>query len=384
LSAETHPSQAVAVRTVGAAVLVATIVACSLSLTVALISVRLDEAGFSARAIGLNAAAAGVAALLTAPLVPWAARRLGVATLLILALLLGAGALLGLAVTHSYIAWLGLRFLMGVAFTAEFVLSEFWITASAPARSRGLAIGFYGMSFAGGFALGPLTLAAIGTSGNLPFYLAAGLMIAAIGPLALNARSAPALDVQGELGAMAVLRQAPAATLASLLQGAVEAAGMGLLPVYALRSGLDPSQGALLAALFILGAGAFQVPLGLLADRVAPHRLLLILAGLGIVGALLLAGLGVRWLVLAEGLLLLWGGLVCGLYPVGLSHLAQLFRGANLARASAGFVTAYSIGMLVGPPFVGFGLDLAPSGFFLSIAVLLATYVMIVAPHWRK
>ena len=50
--------------------MVATIVGCALSLSIALISMRLDQVGYSARAIGLNTAAGGVATLAVGPFIP--------------------------------------------------------------------------------------------------------------------------------------------------------------------------------------------------------------------------------------------------------------------------------------------------------------------------
>ena len=61
------PGPARPARVIAAAIFVATIVGCGLSLTIALLAVRLDQAGYSARAIGLNTAAGGVATLIASP-----------------------------------------------------------------------------------------------------------------------------------------------------------------------------------------------------------------------------------------------------------------------------------------------------------------------------
>jgi hypothetical protein len=47
-----------------------------------------------------------------------------------------------------------------------------------------------------------------------------------------------------------------------------------------------------------------------------------------------------------------------------------------LASANAAYVMLYSLGMLVGPPIVGFGMDIiSPNGLFFSIAGLLLLYL---------
>ncbi len=368
-------------RTIAGAIVVATIVGCGLSLTIALIAVRLDGAGFTARAIGFNTAAGGVATLLAGPFIPLAARCLGVARLLFMSLLVGAVSLALFTVTDDYGAWLVLRFVEGAAVTVMFVLSEFWITTATPEGRRGLAIGCYVTTLAAGFAVGPLVLAVTGTAGNLPFLVAAALFAVSTIPLALNARGAPPLEERSGRSLFFFLKAAPAATLAALLHGSIEVAGMSLLPVYALRAGAGIAEGALFASLFIVGNSALQLPIGLVADRVDRRLLLVGLALAGLGGAALLAVLGIRSVPLFEVLLLLWGGIVGALYPVGLGELSARFRGADLASANSAYVMTYAAGMLVGPPIIGAGLDwLPPSGFFWAVAGLIALYLVVAVP----
>ncbi len=374
-----HPGAAA--RTIAGAIAVATIAGCALSLTIALIAVRLDAAGYSARAIGLNTAAGGVATLVTGPLIPTAARRYGVARLLLVSLLGGAVCLALFTVTESYVAWLALRFVESMAVTVLFVVSEFWITTVTPPRRRGLAIGVYVMTLAGGFAVGPLILAATGTAGDLPFLIGAGLFAGSTIPLVLNARGAPSLEERSRRSFAFFLLAAPTATLAALLHGSIEVAGMSLLPVYALRAGASVAQGALFASLFIVGNSALQLPIGLLADRVDRRRLLACLAMAGLCGAAVLAVIGVRHVLVFDLLLLVWGGIVGALYPVGLGELGARFSGADLASANSAYIMTYAVGMLVGPPIIGAGLDwVPPAGFFLAIMALIALYLAVVVP----
>jgi MFS family permease len=372
-------------RALAGAILMATVAGCGLSLTVALLSVRLDGAGYSAHAIGLNTAAAGIASLIGAPFVPRLAKRIGVARLLLISLAIGGLTLIGFTLTQDYAAWLVLRFVMGMAVTVLFVLSEYWITTASTSGKRGLAIGIYATSLGIGFALGPILLAAIGTSGNLPFFLGAGLFWGAILPLMANTPSVPLLETRSRKPFWVFLKEAPIATLAGLLHGAIEVTGIGLLPVYALRAGASAEQGALFASIFVLGAGTMQVPLGLLSDRVDRRRLLLVIASLGLVGALFLAAVGLSSLILFEVVLLLWGGTVGGLYPVGLAHLGARYRDGELAGANAAFVMTYSLGMLIGPPLIGGGLDfIPPGGFFLAIGALIGLYLLVACGRlWR-
>jgi MFS family permease len=177
---------------------------------------------------------------------------------------------------------------------------------------------------------------------------------------------------------------APAATLAALLYGAIETAGMGLLPVYALRSGLSAATGAVLVTIFALGNASLQIPMGLASDRFDGRRLLALIAGFGIIGAVLLPIARDASFAAFAAVLFVWGGVVGSLYAVGLASLGARYQGAELASANAAYIMLYSVGMLAGPPLLGLGLDLAPAGLFLGIALMLACYLCIARRQIRS
>lgn len=366
------------------AIATVSIVGIGLSLTMPLLAIRLAEQGYSARAIGLNPTAAGIATLIGAAFVPTWARCLGVKGLLLIALLVSGASLSAFTLTNGYWAWLVLRALFGCALTALFVMSEYWINAIAPPAHRGFVLGLYATVLAAGFVAGPAILGLVGTGGSAPFLVGVGLFVVAAIPVLLGARRAPPLESAPTVSVLAFLRAAPVATLAGLMHGAIETAGMGLLPVYALQAGLGAETGAFLVSLFALGNVAFQLPIGYVSDRVDRRKLLLTLAALGACGALVLPLARSASFTLFCGLLVVSGGFVGSLYAVGLAHLGARFKGAELASANAAFIMLYSIGMLAGPPIVGIGQDVVrPDGFFYSIAVLLGIYLVLAGQRRR-
>ncbi|ACK52725.1 major facilitator superfamily MFS_1 [Methylocella silvestris BL2] len=363
---------------IACAVATVAIVGVGLSLTMTLIAVRLGEQGFSARAIGINTAAAGFATLASASFIPDLARRFGVGRLLFAALILCVLCLAAMAIRDDYWLWLGLRALFGVGLTVLFVLSEYWINAVAPPERRGAILGFYAASVALGFAAGPLILACVGTVGSAPFLIAMALFAAAALPIVIGSKSAPAIETHSATPVLAFLLVAPVATLAGLLHGAIETASMGLLPVFALRSGLGAETGAWFVTLFALGNVAFQFPVGFLADMIERRRLLMMIALVSLIGAIALSALEPSASLLFGALLLIWGGVAGSFYAVALGYLGARYKGPELASANAAFVMLYSGGMLGGPPIMGAGMDaLGPHGFFLAIAALLAIYLLI-------
>ncbi len=364
---------------IAAAIATVTIAGIGLSLSATLIAVRLAQAHYSARAIGLHPAASGLIGLAAAPLVPWLARKIGVRVLLIAALVLGAFCLAGFAVTNGYWPWLVVRSFYGIALTVLFILSEFWISAIVWPSRRGLVMGIYATAIAAGFAAGPFVLAAIGPAGPEPFLLAALLSLAAALPVGVAGVSAPALENPAPLPFVAILRDAPVATAAAFIYGAIEASAFGLFPVFALREGWGAGAAAIATAIFALGNALFQIPTGLASDRFGRARLLILIGALGTLGALLLpfaARLNYGAYVV---LLFVWSGIVGGLYAVGLTGLASRYSGAALARANAAYILLYSAGALVGPPVFGASLDLAPSGLFIALAIVLAAFLILAA-----
>jgi MFS family permease len=279
----------------------------------------------------------------------------------------------------SFAWWFPLRFVFSAALGVLFVLSEYWINAAAPPARRGLVMGVYATVLALGFATGPAVLVAVGTSGWPPYLAGAALFALASLPLALAQGLTPEPRGGAKRGVLSFLLAAPTATVAALVFGAVETGGFALLALYGLRLGFEPETAAYLLTAVALGNVALQIPIGLLSDRI-DRRLVLLASGLsGLAGAALLP------VVAANGapffaVLFVWGGLIGALYTVGLAHLGARFSGGDLVSANAAFVILYNVGLVLGPPLVGAGMDAAPPhGFAWTLAAFCALYVAVVA-----
>jgi MFS family permease len=180
------------------------------------------------------------------------------------------------------------------------------------------------------------------------------------------------------------MRAAPSAVIAAFVFGAVETGGMSFLPLYGLSQGYGDVAAALLVSILALGNVLVQIPLGFVSDRMDRRRLLILLALVGAAGAALLPLMAHRTLLLFP-LVAIWGGLVGGLYTVGLAHLGSKFRGSELAAANATYIQLYSAGILLGPPILGIGLDVwYPNGMPATIALLFLIYLVVVVARGRE
>ncbi|MFU0504543.1 MFS transporter [Pseudaminobacter sp. NGMCC 1.201702] len=364
---------------ISAAVASISVVGIAIGLGMPLLSIILETRGHSASMIGLNTAVAGIASIAAAPLATPLAVRFGVVWTMLAMILLGAFAFVGFYFAPAFWMWFPLRVLLHLALTVLFILSEFWISSSAPPRRRGLVLGIYATVLSLGFAAGPWLFAQMGSTGFLPFGTVFALVVIAAVPVLAAWRESPEIVAEG--GSAGFIRYTwliPTATAAVLVFGAVETGGFALFPVYGSRVGYSEGDAALLLTMIGLGNVLLQIPLGMVSDRIKDRRhLLLACAGVGLIGMLALPYIDVNWHLMA-GLLFVWGGVVAALYTVGLAHLGSRLAGHELANANAAFVFCYGFGMMLGPQVIGIGMDLfGVDGFAWSLALFFAAYIVL-------
>jgi MFS family permease len=361
-----------------AAVSAISAVGIAIGLGLPLLSIIMEKRGISSTMIGVNSAMAGIAAMAAAPCTTRIARKWGTANTMIVAVLLAAVSALGFYYIENYWLWFPLRVVFHGAITMLFILSEFWVNAAAPPRKRGLVLGIYATVLALGFAAGPLLFSILGSDGVLPFAVGAGIILLAAIPVFFARNESPVIDEKPELHFMRYVFLVPTATAAVFIFGAVEAGGLSLFPIYATRSGFTETEAALLLTVMGLGNVIFQIPLGMLSDRMKDRRsLLTAMAVIGLIGALALPMLTHSWMLMAV-VLLFWGGCVAGLYTVGLSHLGSRLHGADLASANAAFVFCYAVGTVAGPQAIGAAMDVTGTdGFAWSIVFFFGLYVVL-------
>jgi len=360
-----------------AAITAITAVGIAIGLGLPLLSLILENRGIPSSLNGLNTATAGIAAMIAAPITTKLAHRYGVATTMIWAVSLAAVSSLGFYYIENFWAWFPLRIIFHGAITTLFILSEFWISVAAPPGKRGLVLGIYATVLSLGFASGTAIFSIVGTVGMLPFIIAAVVILAAAIPIFLARAESPYLDEKPQHHFLKYTFAVPTAIMGVFVFGAVEAGGLALLPVYATRNGFTEAQASSLLTVMAIGNVALQIPLGLMSDRIRDRRVLLAIMGIiGLCGSLLLPFVSSSWIPLAV-LLVIWGGVVAGLYTVGLSLLGQRFSGSDLAAANAAFIFFYAIGTIAGPAAIGAGMDLDGSqGFALVITAFFAVFVV--------
>lgn len=354
----------------------------SIGMVIPLLAVSMERMGISSSIIGLNSAMPPIASLLVTPFIPRLLPLVPARLFLPGCLCLSICCVLLYGLFQNVWFWFPLRFLNGVAIGGLFVVSEVWLNVIAEERWRGRLIGIYASFFALGFALGPILFRFTGLEGILPYLAICGVLSLALPPLMLIPRESPKeLGVHPTFAMFRLLYIAPAALLAVLVFGVLEGEMLTLLSVYALRMGLDEYTSILTITVFAAGNVVWPIPIGMLADMVNRRVILLLCALSGLASAVMLPFI-ITMPAIFFPMLFIFGGMVSGLYTVGLTLVGQHFRGKNITSANALFLVLYSLGSLLGPVVGGISMDIwDPHGLAVSMMLFSGAYAFFLG--WR-
>lgn len=350
-----------------------------MGLSLPLLSIILERNGVSGVMNGANAAFGAFAMLVFTPFIPALAARIGTVRFLIVCYLIAAVSLLGFRATNDLALWFVLRFTLNCALQGLFLVSEVWINQIATDAVRGRLVAIYASLISAGFALGPIIIQFLGTTGWEPFIAGSVMIMTAMIPLIIARRIVPPVEHAGARAMFGFVLRSPSAAAAGLAYGAIEICLASFLTVYAVRLGSAEASATLLITAWGLGNMILQPPIGWLADKIDRRHVMLICGAVALAGAALLPATGgAGWPALI--LVFVWGGFIAGLYTVGLAHLGSNFKGSDLAAANAAFSILYAIGTFVGPGFGGIGIDLwNPHGLAVVVGLISAAFLAVVA-----
>ncbi|MEO1310650.1 MAG: MFS transporter [Pseudomonadota bacterium] len=357
----------------------------SAGLSFPLFSVLMDRIGWSEAFVGLNTAMMAASSLLVGPIVPKLLARHGMRSVLAIAIVVTAASLGGVYFAGTSKAlWFLCRFGIGAGGVVVFIASELWINMNAEPEKRGAALGAYATALAAGFASGPIALEVTGYDGWPPFLAATAMILVALGPLAIVRAPRVSAD-HGGAGAIAPLvAQAPAIFSAPAVFAAAEASIMSLAPLYVIALGYGEDAAGRLIIVYGAGTVAIQWLLGRGADAFGAVRMLFFCAGVGVLGAALTPAAAAS-LYGFYVLLFIWGGVIVGVYTVGLALMGDRFAGPTLTTANTGFVLGYNVGALIGPALAGVAMAAGgPQALPATLAGLFALYLTLLFARRRS
>ncbi|WP_142591075.1 MFS transporter [Serratia marcescens] len=352
-------------------------------LSAPLIAIRLVNEGYSEIFVGINAAMHAVGVFIVAPFLPVLCRRFHAKTLIIFSLFISCLVLCLFPLT-SFATWFVLRLMLGAMSEIMLVVTETWLNFMAEEASRARIIAAYTASLSTGFALGPLILVSVGSSGNTAFYLGAAIaLLAAVVVTRSAVRPFPAGEQHQSKPVLMYLSLAPIAIAATVLNAGLESAGLNLLSVYAMNLGWDEQSATSLISVLLIGAILLQLPIGWVADKYNRQWLIVIMAGLSACGALLWPiSLNYPWM--AYTLLFVWGGVFVGIYTVVVTLVGERFSNGELVGVYAVLSIAWGVGALVGPMMGGVAMELNTHGLPLMAALLCGLFMLFTLKNARR
>ncbi|MFA5677200.1 MAG: MFS transporter [Pseudomonas sp.] len=324
------------------------VVGLAMGVTLPLVSLRLDQWGYDAFAIGVMAAMPAIGILLGARLAGRLAGYLGSERCMRLMLVCSAISVGLLTVWSNYWLWLPLRLVLGGCLTITFILGESWINQLVVDRLRGRLVAVYGSAFAVSQLCGPLLLGGLGTTSDSGFWLSIALLLLGVAVL-WQVDGAPQVNAQSASGSgvMGFVRRMPAVAWAVMLFACFEAMTLTLLPVYLIREGFAQAMALVMVSTVVLGDAVLQLPIGWLADKVRRTTLFRI-CGVMLLGSSVSIPLLLQTPLIWPALVL-FGASAGGLYTLSLILVGQRFRDDALVRANAHIALLWGFGCLLGP-----------------------------------
>lgn len=364
-------------------ILVSTVAISGLSqgMLLPLISILLEKHGVSSSVNGAHATAMYIGVLLVSPFMEKPLRKYGYRPIIILG---GFIVLLSLALFplwHSFLFWFVLRLLIGIGDHMLHFAIQTWITDFSPHHHRGRNLSLYGLFFGIGFSIGPMLASLVERSEPLPFLLSS--LLSLLGWLAVFFIKNEHPETEGDASRFDLSRRfvytwkyAWAALLLPFTYGFLEASIHGIFPVYALREHLSVQQVAAVLPAFSIGSILFQLPLGMLSDRLERKWVLCVALLIGSI-SFMSAPFFIHSLIGLFICFFVAGMFVGSLFSLGITYMADLLPKQLLPTGNLLSGILYSIGSMSGPFIIGIMIQYKQNGNFFIVVSSLLLFVFI-------
>ncbi|MGC4376986.1 MFS transporter [Fictibacillus sp. Mic-4] len=356
-----------------------------------LIAVIFEKSGISSSLNGLNATGLYVGILLISPFMEQPLRKYGYKPVIIAGGFLVFLALALFPFWKSFLFWFVLRLLIGIGDHALHFSTQTWITSFSPENKRGRNLSLYGLFFGIGFATGPLLTPLVKINESLPFILSSVLCFLGWLLLFTLKNDYPEQEVAVHSLKETIKRFSNAwkyswvAFLPPLGYGFLESSLNGNFPVYGLRIGFDVGQISILLTAFSIGGIIFQLPLGILSDKLGRRTILSSILFLGFVTFTIASFLehsqtGLTICLFASGML------VGSTFSLGISYMADLMPKSLLPTGNLMCGIFFSIGSLGGPFIGGLFIQFFKSISFFHIigAILFLLFVAMISFRQKR
>ncbi|MCU9614517.1 MFS transporter [Caldibacillus lycopersici] len=350
-----------------------------------LLAVLLESDGVSSTINGLHATGLYIGVLIASPFMEAPLRRFGYKPLIVVGGLMVLVSLFFFTLWDSLWFWFILRLIIGVGDHALHFSTQTWITSFSPENVRGRNISFYGLFFGIGFAAGPLMTRLITINEALPFMIASIFSLLAWLTIFLLKNELPereendneAFTLRSTFSRFGnVFKYAWAPLLPAFCYGILEASLNSNFPVFGLRNGLDVEIIPIIVSAFSIGGILFQIPLGMLSDKLGRRNILLFVMLTGSI-SFVGAGLFDNQPLMLIGFFFLSGMLLGSTFSLSIAYMTDNIPRKLLPAGNLMTGMCFSIGSVSGPFFGGLAIDYLPqiSFFYLISGALLLIFI---------
>lgn len=284
-------------------------------------------------------------------------------------------------------AWVILRVINGFCIAGMTTSVESWLNERSSNEARGRVLGFYMLAFYLAMALGQslVNVAPVGDGDLLD--LSAVLIGLSLIPIAMTRLGKPDLRDIRVLGVRQIFAASKVGVVGAGVAGILIGSFYGLAIVFARQIGLGVSEAAMFMSVVVLGGLAFQVPIGMLADRfdrriVMSGILIAVGASWGLLSISIANGVSLIALMVMA---LAFGGAISSVYPLCVAQTFDRLDRKYYVAASGRLLMVYSIGATIGPLLTsGLMAAFGPSSFFVFESAIAIAYALFVLSNVRS
>ena len=280
------------------------------------------------------------------------------------------------AAAPSPIAWVAMRFVVGFCFSGVYVVTESWLNEASTNENRGKALSLYIIVQMLGLISAQGIVNIGDPSGYDLFILMSVLVSVSFLPILLSVSPAPSFSTTKPMTLRQLFETSPLGCVGILLLGGVFAGLLGMASVFGTERGFDVAQISIFVAAIYAGGLVFQVPIGILSDRMDRRIVIIIVTATGaLLSAVAMPFASSFEVVVALGFML--GGVANPLYSLLIAYTNDYLEPSDMAAASGGMLFMNGLGATLGPMLIGWMMRVwGADAFFVYIVVLLAAIAL--------
>ena len=309
--------------------------------------------GFSSLSLGLLGTGWAIGYMAGCLRIPWIVRRVGhIRTFAVLAAGATISVLLSLLVLDS-VTWILLRAVTGFCFAGGAMIVESWLSENTSPESRGRIFAVYTMINLFGVTIGQLSIV-FGDPTGPTFFVLAGIFYAvALLPTSLTRTEQPRPLVESRLRLGMLIRNSPIAVAGSFLIGVSNSSFGTLGVVYGGAIQLETAAIAVMMSIAILAGSVFQIPVGIVSDRIDRRVVVIVLAlAAAIVDLFFIVMRPSEAFTVLVGIGI-FGASIYAMYPVIMAHALDHADPGSYLQISGGLLLLFGAGGIVGPLLAG-------------------------------